>query len=216
MRCDLGRAVALLAAATAAWPAWAGRPLAVEDAGVNDAGRGHLEAWFARSNGGAREWNLAPAWAPIDGLELAATLSRETREPLTSGALQAKWQLSPSRDEGCNAAVVFGATRARGVDGTGHFLNGVLSCHAFGPGSAHLNLGTAKDPGASSGGTWGLAYELPFGGVTPHLEWFGQRGARPTVQVGARSDVADGVQLDGSLGQGNGETLLTFGFKLQF
>lgn len=207
---------ATLLAATAALPAWAGRPLAVEDAGVNDTGHGHLEAWYGRSNGGAREWNLAPAWAPIDGLELAATLTRETRESLTAGALQAKWQLSPSRDDGCNAALVLGATRTRGVSGTGHFLNGVLSCNAFGPGSAHLNLGTAKDAGAAGGGTWGLAYELPAGGVTPHLEWFGRRGERPTLQLGARGDVADGVQLDGSLGRGNGETLLTLGFKLQF
>lgn len=207
---------AMLLAATLALPAWAGRPLAVEDAGVNDTGHGHLESWHARSNGGAREWNLAPAYAPIDGLELAATLTRETREHLTSGALQAKWQLSPSRDDGCNAALVVGATRTRGVSGTGHFLIGVLSCHAFGPGSAHLNLGTSKDPGADSGGTWGLAYELPVGGVTPHLEWFGRRGDRPTLQLGARGDVADGVQLDGSLGRGHGETLLTLGFKLQF
>jgi hypothetical protein len=196
--------------------AWAGRPLAVEDAGVNDAGHGHLEAWAARGSGGAREWNLAPAYAPMAGLELAATLTRETREPLSSAALQAKWQLSPSRDAGCNAALVLGATRSRGVPGNGHYLTGVLSCNALGPGSAHLNLGRAKDPGAASAATWGLAYELPVGGVTPHVEWFGRQGERATVQVGARADVATGVQLDASLGRGNGDTLLTLGFKLQF
>lgn len=210
------RLAAALLAAAAALPAWAGRPLAVEDAGVNDTGHGHLETWFERSNGGARSFSLAPAYAPIDGLEFGAVLTREWRAGETAAAIQAKWQLSPSRDEGCNAAVVLGAARTRGVSGSGHFLTGVLSCNAFGPGSAHLNLGSAKDAGAASGSTWGLAYELPVGGVTPHLEWFGRRGEQPTLQVGARRDVADGVQLDGSLGHGNGETVFTLGFKLQF
>ena len=46
-----------LAAATACalallcTPAWAGRPLSVDDANVDDKGTGHVEAWFARGAG---------------------------------------------------------------------------------------------------------------------------------------------------------------------
>ena len=42
-------ALNLLAATTAlclAWPAHAGRPLSVDDAGVDEVGQGHVEVWW--------------------------------------------------------------------------------------------------------------------------------------------------------------------------
>jgi hypothetical protein len=57
--------------------AHAGRPLSVEDANVNETGQGHVETWWAHSSAGSRAWTVAPAWSPVDGMELTAAFSRE-------------------------------------------------------------------------------------------------------------------------------------------
>jgi hypothetical protein len=61
-----------------------------------------------------------------------------------------------------------------------------------------------------------MAYEKQVGNVTPHIEWFGSQQARPTIQVGLRGDIVNGVQLDGSIGRSSGAMLYTVGTKLQF
>ena len=50
---------------------WAGRPLDVDDAGVNAKGHGHVELWQTRAADGTRNWTIAPAFAPIEGFEVA-------------------------------------------------------------------------------------------------------------------------------------------------
>ena len=92
--------------------AHAGRPLMVDDAGVNDAGAGHIETWFERGPGGARAWTAAPAYAPLPGLELGAALSRDTTARATVLRLQAKWQFTrPADGGGCYHAGVLGVAR---------------------------------------------------------------------------------------------------------
>jgi hypothetical protein len=60
-RLNISRTLAVLAlAASAAAPALAGRPLAVDDAGTNATGEGHVEAWVARSDG-ATAVNVSPS-----------------------------------------------------------------------------------------------------------------------------------------------------------
>lgn len=195
----------------------AGRPLSVDDTGVNERGHGHVEAWWARGADHERSVNLAPAYAPVDGLELGALLGRGYDSHVTVGALQAKLQLTPDRDRGCNLAAVLSAARERHLAGTGHYLTGIATCKGLGPGHLHLNLGRARAPAGPSATTWGSAYELPaLAGVIAHVEWFGAQGSRPVRQLGARGGIADGVQLDGTLGRSNGETLLSLGLKFQF
>jgi hypothetical protein len=40
----------------------AGRPLTVDDASVNDVGRGHVEGWWTRAPNGPRSWSVAAAY----------------------------------------------------------------------------------------------------------------------------------------------------------
>lgn len=161
--------LALSLAVLAATPALAGRPLTVDDASVNDAGAGHVEAWYARQPGRLHTWTVAPAYAPVNGLELGAAFTRDRTTPQSSAAVQAKWRITPVQDDGCNAGAVLG-----------------------------------------------VAHEREFGAITAHVEAFGQRLAKPTFQIGARKDIAKGLQLDGTLGRSNRETLVSVGLKVGF
>lgn len=204
----------LLALATAS-PAQAGRPLAVDDANTNDAGSGHVEAWATRVPG-STVLTVAPAYAPIDGLELAASHARENGSGLNATTLQLKWRITASRDDGCNLGLSLGSSRLSQGGGRVDFVNGLGTCNGLAGGSLHVNLGQAKASGLSATGTWGIAFERPLGAVTPHIEWFGSEGAKPTVQAGLRGEVAKGWQLDGTVGRGDGETVYTLGVKRSF
>lgn len=193
----------------------AGRPLSVDDANTDDAGSGHVEAWYARQPGHAHTWTVAPAFSPIDGLELGASLTRDRTAASTSQSLQAKWRITPSQDNGCNSAAVLGASQTRGQSGTTPYLNGLLSCNSAG-GSTHFNLGAQRTPGGPSVGTWGLAHEREWGPVTVHAEAFGQRLAKPTFQIGARKDLSPRLQLDATLGRNNRQNLFSVGLKQSF
>lgn len=195
--------------------AWAGRPLAVDDANVNDTGHGHVELWAARAPG-STVFNLAPAYAPVDGLEFSGQLSRERGGSATSSAVQAKWRITPSQDNGCNVGVVLGVAHVSNGGGNAAYLNGLASCNDDSFGSVHFNLGGVKPNGGSATATWGVAIEKAFGPVTPHIEWFGAQHIRPTLAAGLRGDVAKGIQLDGSIGHSGSETLYTLGMKFSF
>ncbi len=59
----------LLAATTAlclAWPAHAGRPLSVDDAGVDEVGQGHVEVWWEGQRGQPGTVYMAPRLHPHD------------------------------------------------------------------------------------------------------------------------------------------------------
>ena len=90
-------ALNLLAATTAlclAWPAHAGRPLSVDDAGVDEVGHGHVEVWWEGQRGQPGTVSMAPAFTPIAGLELGAVLARDRNERHTRKAC---------RPSGCGA-----------------------------------------------------------------------------------------------------------------
>ena len=77
------------------------------------------------------------------------------------------------------------------------------------------------DGGAGAGGGLHLdpaadGVDLEHVAVTAHVEAFGQRRAKPTVQIGARTEIAKGLQLDGTVGRGNRETLVSVGIKASF
>jgi hypothetical protein len=201
----------------AAHAAHAGRPLTVDDAGTNAKGEGHVEVWASRADH-ATTLNLSPAYAIRDGLELAALLARDTANDVTGSAVQIKALFTPSRERGCNIGATLGAvhTSANGTSSNGAFVNGLFSCNGAALGNLHLNLGATKSSGRSTIGSWGLALEREFGPVTPHIEWFGAEGSKPTWQIGARGDLAKAVQLDGTIGRGDGITLYSVGVKLRF
>lgn len=211
----LGGALTLVVLAAACGAAFAGRPLTVDDANTNDKGAGHVEAWVARADG-ATVVNVAPAFAPLDGVEFAATLSRDTTNKVNASAVQAKVILTERQDKGCNLGASGGFAHVGGGGGNGRFVTGLLTCNAGDLGSLHLNLGLTKASGESSVRTWGVAFEQELGAVTPHLEFFGEKGSKPTAQVGARTEIAKGVQLDGTIGRSDGRSVYSLGMKFQF
>lgn len=211
----LFRPLLVVAGLLACLSAQAGRPLMVDDANTDDAGTGHVEGWYARQPGHAHTWTVAPAYAPVDGLELGASFTRDRSAATTSQALQAKWRITPSQEVGCNAAAVLGATQTRGQSGTTPYLNGLLSCNS--PwGATHVNVGGQRPSGGPGVATWGLAHERAFGAATVHGEAFGQRLAKPTFQVGTRTNLTHRLQLDATVGRSNRETLLSVGLKQSF
>ncbi|MFT4194754.1 hypothetical protein [Ottowia sp.] len=211
------RRLALAAACTPALfglPAQAGRPMLVEDAGVEEPGAGHVEAWFERAPGQARNWTVAPAYAPVPGLELGAALARDTHGRQTVRQLQLKWQPGVSAEGRCQHALVAGFARPlRG--GNAPWLNGAVSCR-IGPGVLHLNLGAAKPAGGQPGATAGVAWEQDLGFATGHAEWLVARRARPVFNLGLRREIVRGLQIDGSLGRCEGRALFSAGLTLSF
>jgi hypothetical protein len=182
---------------------------------VSDVGHGHVELWVAKA-AGAKVFNAAPAYAPIEGLELAALLARDTEASASLRGLQTKWLITPSQQNGCNAGAVIGWLNVAGTPNTAS-LNGLFTCNRAQHGSIHLNLGLSKARSAAGNVNWGVAYEKPFdNGLTPNIEWFGGQRAKPTVQAGLRGNIAPNLQLDGSIGRRDRVTLYTLGTKLQF
>jgi hypothetical protein len=198
--------------------AMAGRPLTVDDANTNDKGAGHVEMWVARESGRVNTLNVSPAYGLLDGFEIAALIARDRTSPATTSAVQAKWRITVIEENGCNLGAVAGAARTRGSEShdTTRYVNGLVTCNGKDLGSVHFNLGTAKQTGESSSRTWGVAVEREFASVTPSVEWYGSQGSKPTVQVGLRSEVAKNLQLDGTVGRVEKETIYSVGLKLQF
>ena len=199
-------------------PPHAGRPLSVDDAGLNDAGNGHIEVWWEGARGQRGTVYAAPAYAPIEGIEVAAVLARDAQEHHTLQGLQAKWQWSPSQSQGCNTASSAGVSHRLGSSGNTLALNAIGSC-ANDWGNVHANLGAQRAPGQPWHPTWGLALEKAWGAVTAHVEAFGERHNAPTFQTGVRWEwepQGQKWQIDGTVGRQSGHTLLSVGFKRGF
>lgn len=211
---------AVLAALCMALPsAHAGRPLTVDDAGVDEVGQGHIEAWWEGQRGQRGTFYAAPAFTPIEGLELGALLARDMGERHTLQGLQAKWLWSPAQTDGCNAASTAGLTHRRQPGG--HSGGSMVALNLIGTcaapwGVANANLGTQRERGQSWRGTWGVSLEHSWGAITPHVEAFGVQRSAPVFQAGARWEWAPGRQLDATVGRQQGRTLLSVGFAVGF
>lgn len=214
---SLLKTLAAIGLATAAASAFAGRPLVLDDAGINKKGEGHVETWLTRTDG-ATAFNVSPAYAFWDTVELAAVLSRDNGNSVTTTAVQAKWMITPSQDTGCNVAASFGALRVKTDlgSGNGSFVNGLFSCNGNKFGNLHFNLGYAKPSGGSGETNYGVALEKSFGALTPHIELFGSENVDASVNIGLRGDIAKNVQLDGSVGRLDTVTFYTVGLKFRF
>jgi hypothetical protein len=204
----------LIAATTSSF---AGRPLAVDDAGINNKGEGHVEAWVSRITG-LTSFTLAPAYAFWDRVELAAQLTRDSGNNISSTSVQAKWMITPSQDKGCNVVAALGALRFRTDLGNSYSrqINGLFSCNGTALGNIHFNLGYSKPSGFSGETSYGVALEKIFGAVTPHIEVFGSDSVDASINVGLRGDVARNLQLDGSVGRVDRASFYTLGLKFRF
>ncbi|WCM92101.1 hypothetical protein M5C99_17300 [Acidovorax sp. NCPPB 2350] len=208
---------ALAAVAASTLPVHAGRPLSVDDAGVNAPGEGHVELWWEGVHHQRGAVYAAPAYAPraLPGLEVGALLARDLHGHTTLSGMLAKWQWTPAPEHGCHAASSAGLTHAYRETGSTLALTMLGTCIA--PwGALHANLGAQHTPGRQWLPAWGAALESTWGAVTAHIEAFGQRGSPPTFQTGALWEWTPGWQLDGIVGRRKGETLLSLGVKHSF
>ncbi len=208
-------ALLVLTAFFASFPSFAGRPLTVDDANVNDTGDGHAEAWWTRSPNGVRSWTVAPAYAHVDNIELGAGIVREQFSGIQTQNIQAKFRLSPTQENGCNFGAVAGYAR---VDGQSSqpYVNGLFSCNHPSMGSLHTNLGALNFSSSQRVRTWGVAWERAYGEVTVHIEKFGMEHEKPTTAVGLRFNVMEDLQLDTSVGRTNKKNIFTLGLKWMF
>ena len=195
--------------------AWAGRPLSVDDADVNEVGHGHVEMWFERTLGPSRSMIVAPAYSPVEGIEIAAAVARDTTASATSMAVQAKWRITPVQENGCNFGASASLAKTRGESGNTTAVTGLMTCN-MPMGAVNVNVGALRAAGESTVTTWGVSLSHAFGSVTGHVEAFGQQHGKTTLQVGARYDIAKNIQIDGTLGRSDGQTLYSVGLKVGF
>lgn len=181
---------------------------------MNEKGQGHVETWASRAPGKADVLNVAPAYSPWEAVELAGVLARDRTASVTSTTLLGRFRITPSQASGCNVLAALGSQHDN-PGGNRPFAYSALTCNT-GALTLHGNVGITEPSGASSFGTWGIALETPAGRITPHVEAFGQEHAKPTFQAGARTEVAKGWQVDGTLGRTGGETIFSLGAKFQF
>jgi hypothetical protein len=205
----------LFIALLASMPSFAGRPLTVDDASVNDAGDGHVEAWWTRSPNGVRSWTVAPAYAPVENIELGAGIAREQFTGIQTQNIQAKFRITPTQENGCNFGAVLGSARVEG-DSFKPYVNGLFSCNSSTLGSFHTNVGALDVSSSQRVRTWGLAWERAYGEVTVHIEKFGMENEKSTIATGLRFNVMEDLQLDTSVGRANKQNIVTIGLKWMF
>jgi hypothetical protein len=196
-------------------PCFAGRPLSVDDANVNEVGAGHVEMWYARQPSNTNVWTVAPAYGIAPGIELGVAVARDATNDSSTNTIQAKFRFTPSKKDGCNVGASVGASQANNGAENTPFVNGLMSCNAD-YGSVHFNVGANSPPSGPSLATWGVAVEREWGAFTGHTEFFGQEQGSPTFQLGVRTEVFKNILLDGTAGRVNGETVLSVGIKIQF
>ena len=196
--------------------AWAGRPLIVDDAGVNETRTGQIESWIATEGNGSSVFYLAPTYSPRDGIEIGALLSRNATENTNLKGLQFKWRITPEQDDGCNLAASVGTQSSTAESGRTDFANGIVTCVAASIGKLHFNIGAVQRPISTAKGTWGIALEREMGAITGHVEGFGEGGTKPTWQVGARTNITKDLQLDSTVGRSPDRPQYSIGLKIQF
>ena len=193
--------------------ALAGRPLLIDDAATNSAGHGHIESWYDTEE---RTFNVAPAFAPIDGLELGAAIAKSNSSGETSYSLQVKKLFTSPQENGCNTGGTLGRTSVQNDSAYTLYGWGILSCQSPQWGTVHLNLGWIKERYGSSQQLTGLAFEYPLENFTPHAEWLRVEGEKNTMAIGARTELFKDVQLDGSYRVQDNQDYWTLGVKWQF
>jgi hypothetical protein len=219
-------------AASLSLPAWAGRPLATEDAGVLGRGECEIESFAgrARASGGDTEHTR---WAQFgcgigynSQLALGAGDQKAGGETTHISAVVGKTYLRELTDDqtGVVIAYAFLGAKAPG-EGFKHEATEIKAV-LTGPTNGwllHANLGSNFSHTAAPYGTvWALAAERPaaVGPVDLMAEVFGDNHSDPWVQFGARwqvvperffLDASWGVQTDSARTK-----VVTIGLKLAF
>lgn len=154
--------MALLVAALGALThnAWAGRPLASDDAGTAEPGSCQIESWIERA-GGEGALVVAPACGIAKGLELGADYTLPKHRDVLRGAagLALKWVPEAGRADSAVGAINFGLKLALAFDrpagagwrGSETGALALATLQASDDWTVHANLGAARE--RSSGTT---------------------------------------------------------------
>jgi hypothetical protein len=225
----LGLLIAAAAGLASIPPAWAGRPLVTEDAGVLGQRECELESFAARSH----KPHLTAQWAQFGcgvgfQTQLALGMGNEKSqdERFTATALSGKTFLQALTSEQAGVTLAYAVSGARqapaGFEHVGTELKGVISV----PHNSwlfHANLGWRRShQDAQSRSIFALAVERPgaAGPIDLMAEIFGDDREAPWVQVAARWVVVPGrFFIDGSWGvQSNSmrSRQATIGAKIAF
>lgn len=207
------RGMLLLALLLALPAARAVRPMTVDDANVDAYGQGHVDGWFGHGPGGAQAWNLVPDWVPAQDSEVDLLLSHDTAVGVNGAGLQFKRLFSPAQVQGCNAGAGLAWTQFSAGQGGMPQLNGILTCNV-GARALHLNGGALRVQGRTRA-TWGLAAEQGLGAWSVNAEVFGQQGAKPAFQIGARS-LQGRCLLNTAVGRSGGLVIWSLGLALTY
>jgi hypothetical protein len=213
-------------------PAWAERPMAVDDAGTLDPGGAKLEAGWSRDHK-ERGLDAAAGYGPVQNVELEISLARaQDRDPDPSARLRAvgaalKWvPIQPETGLSAGLKLSYDQTRVDPRDGSAReterarALTGLLSWTFESGQRAHLNLGhewirVAGDD--ESGNTWGVGFEQPLtGALTLTAEVFGVEDGAPDRQVGLRYEISEGLALSAAVGRGSDRNIANAGIAWEF
>ena len=225
----------LIIAAFAATPAWAERPMAVDDAGTMDKGGAKVEFGWSRDDN-TRGWDAAAGFAPIENLEFEVGFARMHENiggapdaRIRDLGFAAKW-VPLKAEQGLSAGLKFETGRSRSkVSGEpaaterAHSLTG-LATWSFATGQLlHVNIGhewVRADGPDDSNNTWGMGLDQPLTETLRlTLETFGNTSRDqgcPDKQIGLRWTVADGLKISGAVGNGNGRSFGGAGIAWEF
>ena len=191
--------------------AWAGRPMATDDAAVLEPGACQVEAWTERRRDERAYW-LNPGCNPWGNTDFSLGVGRARSDEAGSATLTA-WQikhlLRPVQNGAFGLALAVGAERNRRVHNRALgdlAYKGIVTVPLLDDDwLMHANLGAVRERAEGlrrTRSTWALALDRA---VAPHTrvsaETFGVGEDRAQWQLGARHELLPGwLQIDASVG----------------
>jgi hypothetical protein len=227
------RPAVALALLLAAGGAYAGRPMATEDAGVLDRGACELESFIGRvtvddlPSAHARSLQLGCGFGYDSQLAFAVAEAKADGLKVRTTTLLGKTALNTPAENTTAFTLAWGLAWAKPDDGSNRhevtFLNGVATHPLSSSLKLHANLGWSRSQSAKASTTnWNLGLEKSYaGGIDAMAEVFAtDRDNAPWVQFAVRwAAIPDKLFLDGSWGvqTGSGHAkALTLGLKVPF
>lgn len=205
-------------------PAFAERPMAVDDAGTLERGGAKLEFGWSRDDA-VRGYEGAAGFGPIDNVEVEVGFGRaKDRDADPDAKIHAvgaaiKWVPLQS-ETGLSAGLKYeyGRERVSGEDSTRVDALAGLATWAFEQGPrVHVNLGREWARDYEDVNFWGVGLDLP---LTEQLDFvvetFGAEHSGPDRQVGLRYTIAEGVKVSGAVGRGNDRNIANVGVAWEF
>jgi hypothetical protein len=210
--------------ATVGTPAFAERPMAVDDAGTLERGGAKVEFGWSKDDS-LRGFEAAAGYGPIDNVEVELAYGRaRDHDPSPDVKVYAvgaalKW-VPLQADSGLSAGLKYEYGRER-VSGEGtaraDALAGLVTW-AFEAGPRmHVNLGREWVRGEDDVDFWGIGADFPLAArLALTVETFGEEHAGPDRQLGLRYEIADGFKVSAAAGRGNHRSIANLGLAWEF